>query len=351
MRFILFSFILFITSCSTPTAKEVLEEKPQVSQTVYAKHFRFSTKDNQKVVEIINPDTKKVVSTLFPLGTNKMNCAFSATIIGMLQELDLASSIVGVQEMKYIYNHTVKDNYKNGKIIEAGYETQLTIEPIIAAKPALILYNGFNTDFPHQKQFEAVGIQCVPIFDWREETPLGRAEWIKIYGFLYGKLDEATRLFDEISKKYNQLKEKAKKLHASELVMSGNMMGSEWYSPAGQSFYAQFLKDANITYAYADSKGTGSIANTLENYLTKNRHATIWINAGAKSLKELIVINPKANLFDAFQNNQVYCYSPNDNFYWEMSSIEPDKLLNDLIQITHPEEKQSEKLYFYSRLK
>ncbi|MCO5258589.1 MAG: ABC transporter substrate-binding protein [Crocinitomicaceae bacterium] len=344
-----FCFLLFVVfSCHSPS-KEVKVENSN-STTHYAKHFRFSNVNNQDVLEIISPDTKQVVATLKPLSSNKDNIAISATIIGMLNALELAENIVGVQEIKYVYNPIVNENFKKGKIIETGYETQLAVEPIIAKKPAVILHNGLNSSFPHQKQFETVGIQCVPIFDWREESPLGKAEWIKVYGFLYGKLEQANQLFDAIVAKYNNLVDEAKHLSPSELLMSGNIIGSEWYSPSGESFYAQLFRDANITYAFSGTKGTGSIANTQEDYLIKNRHAKIWINPGVRSLKELLVLNPKANLFDAYKENNVFCYSLHDNFYWEMTSIEPDQLLEDLIWIAHPESRKNRKLRFYSHL-
>lgn len=344
--FLLLSLLLF--ACSNSQQEKATTHHQTAVK--YAKHFRFSTQQGKEVLEIISPDTKEVVQTLQPLTENKKSIAISATIIGMMNALDVASTIVGVQEIKYVYNPLVNENFKQHKVIETGYETQLAVEAIIAAQPAVILHNGLNSAFPHQQQFENLGIHCVPIFDWREETPLGKAEWIKVYGFLYGKMEAAEQLFTTIESNYQKLVQQASTLKPSELLMSGNIIGSEWYSPAGGSFYAQLFRDANITYAFSDSKGTGSIANTQENYLVKNRHAKIWINPGARSLKELLAMNSKANLFDAFKEKNIYCYSKNDTYYWEMMSIMPDALLQDLIWITHPEMRNGQQLHFYSLL-
>lgn len=347
MRILFFVFLLFIVGCTAKQASnEVSSSKENTVQ--YAKHFRFVTEKNgETAVEIINPDTKDVVR-LQPFGNNKNVVALSSTFIGMIDKLGLASAITGVSEMKYVYNQTVKDNFKKGKVLEAGYDTQLSLEKIIASKPTAILHSGYSKDFPHQKQFESATIQCIPIFDWREESPLGRAEWIKVYGFLYGKSDEAQQLFDAVEQAYLDLKETASKLSPSPLVISGNIIGSEWVSPAGGSFFAQLMKDANITYNYYNSEGTGSVMNTQEKILSENKNAVYWINPGANSLDELKTINPKAVFFDAFNNKQVYCRSHNENYYWEISSIEPDKLLSDLIHISQG---KAGKLYFYSQLK
>ncbi len=346
MRILFFVSLFFIVGCTTKQATK--ESSAKESTVQYAKHFRFVTEKNGlTALEIINPDTGETVR-LQPFGDNNRVVALSGTFIGMMDKLKLATAISGVSEMKYIYNQTVKDNFKKGTVLEAGYDTQLSLEKIIGSKPAAILHSGYSKDFPHQKQFENAGIQCIPIFDWREESPLGRAEWIKVYGFLYGKEAEAQQLFDSVEKAYLELKETANKLAPSKLVISGNIMGSEWVSPAGGSFYAQLMKDANITYNYYDSEGTGSVMNTQEKILSENRNAAFWINPGASSLDELKTLNPKAVFFDAFKNKQVYCRSHNENYYWEISSVEPDKLLSDLIHITHG---TSGQLYFYSQLK
>lgn len=355
IRLALFIFILFVTACTSQSTQKPLADITENHTVRYAKHFRFVEKENKTVVEILNPDSKQVIAVLAPLSENKNVIALSGTFIGMMDKLQLSGFIIGVSEMKYVNNEIVNKNFRQKKVLEAGYDTQLTLEPIVAAKPALILHSGYNADFPLEKQLKNVGILCIPVYDWREETPLGKAEWLKVYGFLYGKSDEAQQLFDEIEKSYLDLKEKAAELSPSELLLSGNVIGSEWYLPAGNSFYAQLLKDANITYKYYDTKGTGSLGLTQEKVLTDNRHASYWINPGAISLNDLKTLNPKAVLFDAFNNQEVYCHSHNENFYWEVSSIEPHRLLEDLIHIAHPEYRKlsvpERGLYFYSKLK
>lgn len=347
----LFFFALFILfSCKQSTTESCCNDQITAVQLLEAKHFRIVAEDGKQVLEIINPDSKKVVATLQPLKDNKNVIALSGTFIGMMDKLNLVDKVVGVSEIKYVYNPKVLSNFKANKVLECGYDSQMKFEEMIAMKPGLILHSGYNKEFPHQKQFENVGIQCVPIYDWREETPLGKAEWIKVYGFLFGKLDEAIKLYDGIVERYNAMKKEASNLKPSALMMSGNMIGGEWCAPAGNSYMAQLMKDANITYGNYQTEGSGSVMTTQEDNLSKNRHAAYWINPGAKNLTDLLKQNPKANLFDAFRNKQVYCYLNKDQFYWEESSIAPDKLLGDLIKIGHPEWKGIDEFYFYKRL-
>src|SRR5690606_27745061 len=151
-------------------------------------------------------------------------------------------------------------------------------------------------------------------------------------------------------KEYNELKKLAKNTTKSDCLFSGNVFGDYWYTPAGESFNAQIFRDANCAYAYADTKGTGSLSLSLEKVLEKNVNCKLWINPGVKDLKELQQLKPKSVYFNAFKQQQVYCYSKKGNYFWEMSAIEPQKVLADIIQITHPEMNLGKPLYFYSQL-
>lgn len=348
----LFWCVLILGSCNDTTKEKIdVSVQNSVNGVQFAKHFRFFQKGNSTVLEIYNPETKEKIIKLFPLEANKKIVTLSTTVVGMLDKLGLTDVILGVSDLKYIDNKVVLKNQTLNKVFEVGYDTQLNLELIINLKPALLLYNGYGTSFPHKQQLENTGIQCIPIFDWKEETPLGRAEWIKVYGFLFGKEDEANVIFESIKDRYLESCAIASKLEPSKLLMSGNIIGDEWYTPAGDSFFAQLLKDANVSYHYYNTQGTGSIAITQEKMLLDNQTAAYWINPGANSLQQLKNMNSKSIMFDSYRNKNVFCHTHNENFYWETSSIEPDNLLLDLIQIAHPNDYHSEReLYFYKQL-
>ena len=351
MRYLVAFLLLGLVACQQKsTNDEVAVPASTTIEVSHAKHFRFVKTENETVLEILNPDTKKVMCQLVPFKENKSVIALSGTFIGMMNQIGLTNQIVGVSETKYVYNPVVLKAYKSGKVLECGYDSQMKIELMMAKRPAAIFHSGYNKEFAHQKQFENVGIQVLPIYDWREESPLGKAEWIKVYGFLFGMEGQAKEYFDNVVSSYAEIKKVAQDLKPSELLMSGNIIGGEWCAPAGESFIAQIMKDANITYSDANSEGTGSVMSTIEQMYSKNRHAKFWVNPGSKTLKQLSQDNPKAVLFDAFHNKQVFCYMNNDTFYWEESAVSPHLLLQDYIHIAHPELGKQDDLHFYKRL-
>lgn len=350
--------VVLLSSCSDANSKEKKQkESVQATSIAYAKHFKITKKEQQTFIEIMDTESgdiqRKIDVTQFTNGNKPVIAKFvtlSSTHIGIISKLKEELKIVGVSNIQYVANKTVQTNFKQGKVIELGEESTIPLEQIIASKANIIVYSGFGKEFPHQKQLEKLGIICLPNYDWKEVHPLGKAEWIKVFGVLLNKEKAANDYFMALEKEYNDLKASAKQIQKSECLFSGNVFGDFWYTPAGESFNAQLFKDANCSYANENTKGTGSLSLTLEEVLQKNADCKFWINPGAKNLAELKKQNPKSVYFQAFKQNQVYCYSENGNYFWEMSAIEPQKVLSDIIHITHPELKLDKPLYFYTQL-
>ena len=129
-----------------------------------------------------------------------------------------------------------------------------------------------------------------------------------------------------------------------------------WYVAKGNSWVAQFLKDAKANYLWANEKGTGSLPLTFEKVLEKAKNADIWITSGQfSSLREMTSANPHYNQFKAFQNKNVYSFSGRKGktggiLYYELAPNRPDIVLKDIVVILHPELLKSYKPYFFQKL-
>jgi len=73
----------------------------------------------------------------------------------------------------------------------------------------------------------------------------------------------------------------AKKATLKPTVLSGNMYKDVWYTPAGNSFEAKLINDANGDYLWKNSKGTGSLSLSIEAILEKGQNANIWLGGGS----------------------------------------------------------------------
>jgi iron complex transport system substrate-binding protein len=362
-RMLLLILVLNLFGCSpTSETKSLPEQKKENSTVSYASHFDLIQTGDDFLLHFMSPEsgeiehrfflTKTIDSsrtgyTTIEIPSTKL-ITLSGTSIGMLSTLDKQQLIVGVSNKNYVYDPKTRNRIENNEVIEVGEESNLPLEKIIQSSPQLILYSGFGSDFPGSKKLNALGIKSIPIYDWRETHPLGKAEWIKLFGALSNSYEKAESYFNEIESAYFELKEEAKTLSESPTILSGNLLGDIWYAPNGNSFVAQMLEDAHVTYKYREAKGTGSVQLSLEQVIKDNTNTEFWINPGFSSKNAILELNTKLKHIGPLDKN-TYCYSHNINLFWERSAIEPHHVLSDFIQIFH-NVKTSDSLYFYKNI-
>jgi iron complex transport system substrate-binding protein len=230
--------------------------------------------------------------------------------------------------------------------VELQNEQTMSVDQLLHSKSEYLIYSAFSGSFSQEKRLEKLGIQCIPDFDWREQSALGRAEWILLFGALTGKFPESQELFKSIEKAY--LKSRNSTIHQAPMV-SGNVTGDFWYAPAGQSFMAELFRNSGLNYIYNQTKGTGSLAYSMEKIMKDGSKVEIWLNPGFSSKKEILKVNPKAKYMPFYQGSRIFCYTHNANKFWELSTLRPDWLIEDLAKISSGNTSQN--LHFYKEVK
>lgn len=366
MIFSRFSFVLFfllnaLSACDFGSNKELKTVDSSKNLCKYSRLLKIFEFENEVVIQITNPDNPKQVFSFKTNGKGsnlKLNstkiielpsknlAVLSATHIGMLSELNAINFISAISDVKFVYNQQVRQRVNSGTIISLGDEGQISIEKLIASKTKTIVYSAFSGELSQQKQFEKLGITSIPNYDWRETTPLGKADWLLLFGYLTGKQEQAKERIARLNTLYSQRSLEGKKNTNEEIFLLGNQMGDYWYAPAGESYQAILLKDAGINYLYADTKGTGSLALPMEQVIKDAEKAAIWLNPGFASKVEILKSNPKAAFLNVFQKGKIYCYSANMNKFWESSTVQPNWFLRDL-QTIKAGKFSNDELYFY----
>ena len=357
-RLIYIVFVFFIFSCGGNADQTQISDSKNLCK--YSKWFRISESKDVVRIEIINPDNPNEIRRLsipnfkFKSGSNQeceitkpvdRMAVLSSTHIGMLAELNLVDRIVALADLRYVFNSRLKSQ----KPIELGEEQRTSAERIIKSKAQIVIYSGFSNEFPNQELLNKLDIQTIPNYDWREIHPLGRAEWILLFGYLTGKVDESKRKFEEICNNYERIKSEMDTSNTIK-ILSGNMTGDYWYAPAGESYHAKLFRDAGLTYLFDNQKGTGSIAFSFEKILGMAKDIDIWINPGFDSKGKILNAYPKSKLLLPLHHSSVYCYSHNVNKYWELSACRPDLILSDLAELKKMDKMNIENLVFYKKV-
>lgn len=355
MRIWIFCLLFIVSACSTEATKT---KRSKGNLCRYAKHLQIFQREEGTEILIQHPDFKDKKYRFFVSNsTNESQtnaiavqegenlAVLSSTHIGMLAVLDLEGKITAVSDQKYVYNPKVKKALHQGKVVSLGDESQVSIEKLLKSKAKIIVYSAFSGSFSKEDQLKQLKITCIPDFDWRENTPLGRAEWLLLFAALEGKLEKGMQQFQAIKKNYLSAVRLVKN---PKKVLVGNVTGDYWYAPAGESYMAFLMKDAGLDYLFAASKGTGSLSLSMEEIVQKSEKADLWLNPGFPSRQQLVNANPKARFLSVFKQGKIYCYTHDSNKFWEMSAVQPDLVLKDFTAIANG---QVDQLNFYKQVK
>lgn len=309
-------------------------------------------KDNSLVI----PDSlKKFPHVKVPL---ERVVTTSTTHLPSLVALGEEKTLVGFPGLDYISSQPIRDLINAGITKELGQNEQLNTELVLDLEPTVIVAFAMDENNTALHTIEQSGIPIVYNGDWVEQTPLGKAEWIKLFGALYGKEAEAKLFFDNVAKNYKNVLELVKDVTEYPTVMSGAMYQDVWYLPQGQSWVAMYFKDAKADYLWKDSEGTGSLSLSFEAVYDKAAKAKYWVNpAQFETLEAMQQANPHYAQFEAFKSKNVFSFAPKKgekggSVFYEYGPNRPDLVLKDLVYIFHPEVLQSDYTpTFYEQLK
>jgi iron complex transport system substrate-binding protein len=351
--FYFLALFLFVAGCTLSQKDAHVDTKEYTSINLkYAKFFRLKQKGNEFLLQLLDPDTKKVAqSVVISEVKNPRIICLTATLTGMFCELNQRDYLIGVSAENQLYDNKLKQAFRSGKVQEYGDFAQLSLERIADAQPNVILYNFVNTDFPQKEKLEKLGVKMLIVNDWLEAHPLAKAEWIKVIGAMTGQYEKACNLFDKIENRYLQIAEKVNSFEKHPTVISGNLIGGNWYAPSGENYFGILIKDAGGDYRYKDTKGQKSLALPLEKVLEDNEGTEIWLNPGVSKWNQLVQLNPHAELVHPSESGEIYCYSAHMNKFWEESALRADFVLEDLTHIFHPEIDIDYTFHYYSKLK
>ena len=380
MKFYFYSVLLFVLIFSFFGCKkneEIVASKSDSSKKIvrYAKGFSIENHEGFSVLKVTNPWPKATKNYTYILKEKnaiipdslkqfttinvpvKTIIVTSTTHIPSLEMLEEENSLVGFPNLNYISSEKIRTLIDLKKIKEVGNNNLLNTEVIIDMQPEVIVGYGIDNNNPTLENLEKNGLKVLLNGDWNEQTPLGKAEWIKFFGVLYGKQNKANEIFIKIEKDYLKTLEIAKKAVSKPTILSGDMYEDKWYLPQGTSWGSQLLSQANGNYLWAKTSGTGSLSLSLETVLEKAKNADFWITSGQFStLKAMSDANSHYAQFKAFQTKNVYSFTQKKGktggiLYYELAPNRPDIVLKDIVKILHPELLIGYEPFFFKKLK
>lgn len=346
-------------------------EKPPIEHegVEKAKLLSISHKKGYTKVDVINPwDTTTLLQTylLVPRDSElpkdlpkgivvrtpiKNVLVYSSVHSSVMGELGSKSAVKGVCDMMYFKDPAITKGLDDGTIADCGSSMNPTMEKVIQMNPDAILLSPYQNG--SYGQIEKLKIPIIQCADYMEYTPLGRAEWIKFYGELLGKRDLADKIYNQVVADYNNVKEmvSSKNLERPK-VLTENLISGIWNVPGGQSYMAQFIKDAGGDYPWSNDNNTGSLTLDFNQVLAKAQDADIWLikSASISTLADLKGSYSLNDKFKAYQTGNVYVCNTDTSYFFDRFPFHPEVLLMEYFKIFHPEQEFDYKLQFFNKI-
>lgn len=347
------TWILYLLLSFAFFACKKTESSSSQPQLLYADYLNYQKTDQQIEIWI---DGQKQAFPLTKFPYQKIVVTQTASI-GFLKELDALDKLIGVTDANFIYQPAIRTKIQENKILELGNGSELLVEKILEAKPDLLIASSNPSHTKALSILQQSGIDILLIDDYKEISPIGRAEYLKLFGLLMGKEEVAQKRFEEIRENYENTKSKI--AHAKATTHStfvNTMYGDVWYLPGKETLQAKLLADAKANYLWANEGDASSINASFEQVYQRAKNATVWLNASDfQNLDQMKAARDQYSWFDAYKNKNVYNTNrkanPNGgNDYFETGVVRPDLILQDLGKIYYPELFSDHSFYFYQKL-
>lgn len=283
-------------------------------------------------------DIEQRYGTCEVIRTPLTHIALSSSCHGyLLSQLDAIDNIAVFLDAEYVAYSETKYRIETQQIINGGSSLAPNIETIISQQCDAIWFTPFEN--ASTGNIEILPITKICCADYMEASPLGRAEWMRFYGRLVDKAEQADSLFALVESNYTEIKDNVDRSSVTN-ADSSHMLFSElpyqatWYVPGGQSTMGIMYRDAGYRYAWADDSHSGSLALSAEVVLEQAQDADYWlikyISDHDYTIGDLVAQNEYYGQFKATKDGNVFGCNTRYSDFYDVMPFRPDLLLNEL---------------------
>ena len=258
----------------------------------------------------------------------------SSSHVGYLEVIGAGNLAAAVSGVSFLADSTVRS-----RAAEAGYDSAPDYETILSLRPDyVIMYAISSAPTQAMLKLRDLGIPILMLHEHLEPHPLGRAEYVKLFGVLAGCPEKADSIFNRVRDNYLALAHGNDTADDSRVKVLLNIpYGDQWYIPGIDNYLYRLISDAGGTVLGA-AAGTRSSVISIEQAYSLSREADVWLNPGWCSTKaELASVHPLFSSFPVLSksvwNNTAKATPGGGNDFWESGPARPDIILRDLCTI------------------
>lgn len=230
------------------------------------------------------------------------------------------------------YVEEAKEAMLSGDILFAGKYSAPDYEMLLSRGCSLAIESTMIYHHPEVKEkLESLGIPVFVDQSSYEKNPLGRAEWIKVYGLLTEKETEAEEFFNRqvsLVKEISQTEESSGTSGSTAAFFYINSSGQAVVR-TGDDYIAEMIRMAGGEYVLSDLRNpnpdsrSGSMTLSMEEFYAGAKDADYLIyntniDSSVKSLEELLAKSSLLPEFRAVKEGQVFL---TDRYFYQATDI------------------------------
>ena len=266
----------------------------------------------------------------------------ASAVMDMFVSMDALDSVrfSGLQESGW-YIEEAREAMEAGDILYAGKYSTPDYEQILAEGCGLAVENTMIYHTPEVKeQLENFGIPVLVDYSSYEAEPLGRTEWVKLYGLLIGKEEAAEEAFQSEMEAFQSIQESEEDIGDEKSVAFFYITANGEANVRKSSDYlAKMIGIAGGTYLFddlgdKDDTASSTMSLQMEEFYAAAKDADYMIynstiEGELSSVEELLQKSPLLAKCKAVEEGNVYCTT--ENIY--QSSMALGTILTDLHHI------------------
>jgi iron complex transport system substrate-binding protein len=355
LLFILLISAAFLNACSNGNASG---DVTVLFQPKYAKGFRVVKIGNDTLIQFLSHSDSNSPSVSHSVSLSQINperiALLSTTHTYFVNALNGMNNVCGVTYADRIQLGNLQEQIASGKTQNLTQNGDVNMEDLLLLNPSVLFSVPFEST-----SYQSKLPQCavIPTTEYLEEHPLGKAEWLYVFGYVLRKDVLAGELFLEIENEYigamqessvgpserpfgepssgpseRPFAEPSTRPSERPRVFFATNNGSDWTVANNQSYWAILLKDAGAEYVGAE-EGKGNLNFDKERMLFALNEADAYgelvyfPNTSNVSLSQL---HPEFTQSGPFQHKKLFLCNAANNGFFDKALLEPHILLQEL---------------------
>ena len=175
-----------------------------------------------------------------------------------------------VQLPELLADGPVLGHAKKQGVVDVAGDGGWNVERMEALSPGLVLGSPAY-------DLSTRGWPMVPITEYLEAHPLGRAEWMVPLAWMMGDSSAGAQAFAGIRDRYEALVGQRMEAGKAPRVLMGSVADGVWHAPGQNTFVARWVEDAGGQYALTAEDHDSNVALGLEQVLEHAAQCDLWM--------------------------------------------------------------------------